>query len=163
MDLIQAIDSAREITGSDRATATALEVSPAKVCEWRSGVRTPTPEQAARLADLIGEPWWSVVAAAEAAAAERRGDKPKARQWLQRMTAAAAPSVLALAMLMNSGTVQAAQSTGYSGLHTIYIMGRRRVRRLCAEWLRHSKAFALGLRPKPRRALKHAFGSSSGH
>lgn len=52
--LTQLLDKTKEATGSDYATAKALEVSRHVVSNWRSGSRTCTPEDVAQLAALAG-------------------------------------------------------------------------------------------------------------
>lgn len=127
MNITEVIENAKNLTGSDAATARQIGVVSGRIAEWKSGVRTPTPEQAAALADFIGVPWWVVVAASEAAAAERRGDIPKARQWRDRISQVTAPVVLAAVLgLIGMGhpnEADAAQkSMTWRGLSTIYIM-----------------------------------------
>ena len=52
--LIQLLDAAKEKSGSDYATAKALDVSRAHVSQWRSGKHACTPEDVAQLAALAG-------------------------------------------------------------------------------------------------------------
>lgn len=47
------IDTAAEMCGSQAALARHLGVHPHRVCEWKSGVRSITPEQIAELCLLL--------------------------------------------------------------------------------------------------------------
>ena len=52
--LTQLLDKAKEVTGSDYATAKALDISRAHVSQWRSGKHSCTPEDVAQLAEIAG-------------------------------------------------------------------------------------------------------------
>ena len=156
MNITEVIENAKNLTGSDAATARQIGVVSGRIAEWKSGVRTPTPEQAAALADFIGVPWWVVVAASEAAAAERRGDIPKARQWRERIGQVTAPVILAAVLgifgIGHPNEAGAAQkSMTWRGLSTIYIMGLSKLS-VVRGWLRHRFRFAaVASRPSSRR------------
>ena len=51
------LDKAKLLTGSDARTAQILGMSKHHISDVRAGRRKLTPYQAARLAELIGEPW----------------------------------------------------------------------------------------------------------
>ena len=50
----QLLDKAKEQTGSDYATAKALEVSRQRISDWRNGHQSCSPEDVAQLAGLAG-------------------------------------------------------------------------------------------------------------
>lgn len=96
MKMPQLLENARNITGSHTATGQRIGASSANISDVIAGRRELTDDQCTALADLLKMPWWAVVAASNAAKAERRGDIPKAAQWRERMTNVSAPLVLAV-------------------------------------------------------------------
>lgn len=81
MNLDQALDIAKNKTGSDSMTANAIGVQRAVISAWRKKIREPTNRQALELAALIGVHWSVVVKASEIAAAMRRGEPEQAARW----------------------------------------------------------------------------------
>lgn len=81
MTLDQALDIAKDKTGSDSATAKAIGVQRAVISAWRQKLREPTNRQCLELATLIGVHWSMVVKASEIAAAIRRNEPEQASRW----------------------------------------------------------------------------------
>jgi transcriptional regulator with XRE-family HTH domain len=127
MKLLQLLENAEILEGSAARAAARIGVSRARWSGWKGGEREPTDDQCSDLAELIGVPWWVVVAASNAAKAERLGDIPKARQWRERISQVTAPVILAAMLglfgLGHPSEAGAAQkSMAWRGLSTIYIM-----------------------------------------
>ena len=125
MNLNEALDIAKDKTGSDNLTAKKIGITSAVISNWRTGKREPTNRQALELAALIGVHWSVVVKASEIAAAIRRGEPGEAARWERVSTVKQWLIVAVLAGLISSAPTPASamQSMGYEEKPRIYIMG----------------------------------------
>jgi len=75
--LTQLLDKAKEKTGSDYATAKAIDVPRQHLSNWRSGSRTCTPEDVALLAGVAGleSEKWLIRAVLEKHEGTSKGDR----------------------------------------------------------------------------------------
>lgn len=107
MELAKLLDSAKKVTGSDKATADALGVPFQRISDWRNGHRPAQPEDVALIASVAG------VSATEALveAVIKKHEGTKKGDLLQRALGKARGVV---AMLCCGVVVAAAFAAGYS-------------------------------------------------
>lgn len=81
MTLLEILNQAKKITGSDPKTAEAIGIHKGLLSTARSGKRPLPIDAACNLAELINQPWYVVVAAG---VAYRCKDEVKRTEWLER-------------------------------------------------------------------------------